>query len=186
MLRFGRIVALPPSTSLVVILMKPASIPAFLALSLLSPGLPAQDIRPGLWRITLESRVAATPGWQPAPFELTQCLTEDDARHPERLLTGLGGSGVSGCDFPSRNYGDGHLGFEVSCAGQLGLTGHGELDFTATRIDGTLDVSLGAGERIDMGNALHAVYLGECAGSGAAPPAAMGLPGLRLEEPPAE
>ncbi len=165
--------------------MKPISIPTALALLAIGANTWAEDIRPGLWKITLESSVAATPDWKPEPFELTQCLTEDDARHPERLLTGTGGPGVSGCDFPSRNYSGGHVSFEVSCAGELGLKGRGEMDFTATRIDGALDVNFGAEERTDMGNKLHAVYLGSCAGTGESG-AARGQPAPPLPAPPAE
>ena len=146
--------------------MKAIVLPAALVLFALSHDLPAQDIRPGLWKITLESRVAATPDWQPQPFSLTQCLTQDDADHPELLLTGTGGTGVSGCDFPNRQYTEGHVSFDVSCAGALGLSGHGELSFTATRIDGNLDVSIGGAEKTDMGNRFQAEYLGECAEGG--------------------
>jgi hypothetical protein len=161
--------------------------PFLAALLLLAPAANAAagDIRPGLWKITLESRVAATPGWQPEPFELTQCLTEADTAHPERLLTGGGGQGVDSCDFPKRDYSGGHLRFEVSCAGTLGLTGRGELSFTETRIDGNLDASFGGEERTDMSNQLHAVRLGDCAGSGTAPPAAL-IPPPALAEPSAE
>lgn len=152
--------------------LKTPILPALL-LALCAPA-QAEDIRPGLWKITLESRVAATPGWQPQPFELTQCLSQDDADHPERLLTGSGGPGVSGCDFGNRTYSAGHLSFDVACAGDLGLKGHGELDFSATRIDGALDVNFGENEKTDMGNQFHAVYLGECTGGNA--PATAPLP----------
>ena len=38
----------------------------------------AADISPGLWEISMETRVAATPGFAPEPFKLTQCFTADD------------------------------------------------------------------------------------------------------------
>lgn len=160
----------------------------FAALTLLAhaANATAQDIRPGLWKIIMESSVAATPGWQPEPFELTQCLTEDDAAHPERLLTGSSGLGVGSCDFPKRDYSSGHVRFEVSCTGALGMAGHGELRFTATRIDGNLDASFGAVERTDMNNQLHAVRLGDCVGGSKTPPAAVIPPPPEMAAPPEE
>lgn len=166
--------------------MKTIAFPPLFALFAISADATAEDIRPGLWKISLESRVAAAPDWRPQPFELTQCLTAADAEHPERLLTGAGGPGVSGCDFPGSQHSAGHLSFDVRCAGALGLSGHGEMSFTATSIDGTLDVSFGGEERTDMGNQLHAVYVGECAGGqgGMNPP--MSQPERLPAEPPAE
>jgi hypothetical protein len=163
--------------------MNPIRISLTLALLAVCANVSAEDIKPGLWKISLESRVAASPDWQPKPFELTQCLTENDARNPDRLLAGLGGQGVSGCDFLNRDYSGSHVRFDLSCAGSLGLTGHGEMDFSATSLNGVLDVTSGGAEKIAMQNKLHAVYLGSCAGSSAAP-AATGEP--MLPAPPAE
>jgi hypothetical protein len=139
---------------------------AMLALFAASNGLPAEDIKPGLWKISLESSVANTPDWRPEPFELTQCLTENDARNPDRLLAGMGGSGAFGCELLNRQTTGDHIGFDLRCAGDLGLQGHGEVSFTATSLDGVLDVNFGAGEQTGMHNKLHAVYLGSCAETG--------------------
>jgi hypothetical protein len=143
----------------------------------------AEDIQPGLWKISMESSVAASPGWKPEPFVLTQCLTEEDARHPDQLLAGLGGQGVTGCDFLNRDYSAGRMSFDVKCGGALGMGGHGEMSLSATRLDGTLDVSFAdagqGGQNTLMQNKLHAEYLGQCnaaGGAGLALPPAMGAP----------
>lgn len=122
----------------------------------------AEDIRPGLWKISMESAVAATPEWKPQAFELTQCLTEADAENPAQLLLGMGSPGATGCEFPKRDYAGNSLRFDVSCAGFLGIKGNGELTYTATVLDGVLNVNLGEAEKIVMQNKIHAVYLGEC------------------------
>ncbi len=122
----------------------------------------AEDIRPGLWKIALESRVEASPDWKPQPFELTQCLTASDAKNPAQLLLGMGSSGTTGCDFPDKQYSGNTLKFEVSCAGTLGIKGHGELAYTATTLEGFLDVNLGETDKIEMRNKIYASYLGEC------------------------
>jgi len=126
----------------------------------------AEDIKPGLWKISMQSGVSATPDWKPQPFELTQCLTESDAKNPAQLLLGMGSAGATGCDFPSKQSVGNTLNFEVSCAGTLGIHGHGQVTYTATTLDGSLDVNLGNGEKIDMQNKIHAIYLGDCPAGG--------------------
>jgi len=121
-----------------------------------------EDINPGLWKISMESGVAATPDWKPEPFELSQCLTASDAQNPDQLLLGMSSSGATGCDILNRQYSGNTLTFDVSCAGTLGLKGHGQVTFTATSLDGTLDVTMGGEEKIDMQNKIHASYLGVC------------------------
>ena len=127
-----------------------------------------EDIRPGLWKISMESGVAATPDWKPQPFEISQCLTAADAQNPDRLLFGMSSSGATGCDFLNRQYSGNTLTFDVSCAGTLGIKGHGQVTYTATSFDGFLNVSVGGEEKFDMQNKLHASYLGDCPTTGGA------------------
>ena len=128
----------------------------------------ADDIRPGLWKITMESQVAASPDWKPEPFELTQCLTEADAQNPAGLLLGMATPGATGCDFPGKHYTGNSLKFDVSCSGTLGIKGHGEVTYSASVVDGFLDVNLGESQKIDMRNKIHASYLGACPAGGGA------------------
>lgn len=146
------------------------------AIALIAAGMTgavAEEIQPGLWRITLESRVAATPDWNPEPFQLTQCLTEQDAQRPERLLAGLSASGVSGCAFSNRHASARGLNFDLDCGGDPKITGHGEVEFTATRLEGFLNVRFAASadgaEPVAMQNRMQAVYLGHCPPDGASP-----------------
>ncbi|MCC6136612.1 MAG: DUF3617 domain-containing protein [Candidatus Contendobacter sp.] len=133
----------------------------------------AEDIQPGLWRITLESRVAATPDWNPEPFQLSQCLTTADAQNPEQLLVGLSTSGVSGCEFLNRQASGQRLQFEVRCGGALGIQGQGTVDFTATTVAGVLNAHFAAtddaAEAVEMQNQLQAVYVGPCPAGGGTP-----------------
>ncbi|MCX7109934.1 MAG: DUF3617 family protein [Proteobacteria bacterium] len=146
---------------------------AFTALNLVTSaniGLAVEDIRPGQWKISLESGVSESPDWKPQPFETSQCLTESDAQNPDRLLLSLGSSGATGCDFLNRQYSGNTLTFDVSCAGTLGIKGHGQVTYTATTVDGALNVTLGGEEKVDMQNKIHANYLGDCPASGGALP----------------
>ena len=133
----------------------------------------AADIQPGLWRITLESRVAATPDWSPEPFELSQCLTAADAQNPEQLLIGLSTTGASGCEFLNRQASSQHLQFQVRCGGTLGIQGQGTVDFTATTVTGVLNARFAAtddaAEPVEIQNQLRAVYVGPCPAGGGMP-----------------
>lgn len=124
----------------------------------------ADDIQPGLWKITLNAGVAASPDWRPDPFALTQCLSESDARDPARLFAGMGGAGVADCDFLNKNQSGGNLSFDIRCGGALGIAGHGDMRFSATAVEGTLTVLMGeaGAEKVEMRSQIHAAYLGAC------------------------
>ena len=126
----------------------------------------SDDIKPGLWNISLESGVAASPDWKPQPFVTSQCLTEADAQNPDRLLLGMGSSGATGCEFLNRQYSGNTLTFEVNCAGTLGIKGHGQVTYSASTVDGFLDISTGGEIKVDMQNKIHATYLGDCPATG--------------------
>ncbi|MBV9362067.1 MAG: hypothetical protein JO292_11825, partial [Betaproteobacteria bacterium] len=64
----------------------------------------ADDISPGSWQITMETRVPAEPGFAPPPFQLTQCLTADDARDPSRVLGTVSNPGATGCNYTDKSY----------------------------------------------------------------------------------
>ena len=128
--------------------------------------LAAEDVRPGLWKISLEAAVAASPDWKPQAFELTQCLTESDAQNPSRLLLGMASPGATGCDYSNRQYSGNSMTFDVSCAGTLGIKGQGQVTFTQTTLDGVLNLSMGGADKIEMQNKIHASYLGSCPATG--------------------
>jgi hypothetical protein len=52
-----------------------------------------------------------------------------------------------------------------SCGGTLGIKGRGQISYTATTVDGFLDVTLGETEKITMQNKIHATYSGNCPGA---------------------
>src|SRR5260370_33440343 len=64
----------------------------------------AADVSPGLWEITMETRAASAPGFAPAPFHLTQCLTAEDARDPGRLLGQIANPAATACTYTDRTY----------------------------------------------------------------------------------
>lgn len=129
----------------------------------LTAGAQAQDISPGLWQLTLETRVSATPGFAPAPYTLNQCFTAADARDPSRLLGGVANPGASDCTYTDKAYRGNTFRFTMQCAGTLGITTRGELSFTATTLDGTITAIADiGGQKTEISNRITGKRMGGC------------------------
>ncbi len=123
----------------------------------------AADLSPGLWEITLETWVAAQPGFTPGPFRLQQCLTAADAKDPSALLGGLANPGASGCSYSDKSYSGNTFRFSMQCGGSFGIKSHGEVTFSANTINGTLSaIADVGGEKTELSNKISARRLGGC------------------------
>jgi hypothetical protein len=132
------------------------------AVTLCTPVL-AADMSPGLWEITLETRVAAQPGFAPEPFRLTQCLTAADAKDPSALLGGLANPGASGCTYTDKAYSGNTFRFSMQCAGSYAIQSQGEVSFAADTMSGTITaVANVGGEKTNLGSKISARRLGGC------------------------
>src|SRR3972149_9071693 len=81
----------------------------------------AEDMTPGLWEIAMETRVAASPGFAPGPFKLSQCLTAADVRDPSKLLGGLANPGASSCTYTDKSYSGSTFRFTMTCSGAYAI-----------------------------------------------------------------
>ena len=123
----------------------------------------ASDLSPGLWEITLETRVAAQPGFAPEPFRLTQCLSAADAKDPSALLGGLANPGAGGCTYTDKTYSGNIFRFSMQCAGSFAIRSRGEVSFTADAMSGTIEAAASVGaEKTTLSNKLSARRLGGC------------------------
>jgi hypothetical protein len=130
---------------------------------LLVPTARAADISPGLWEITLETRVPADASFTPEPFKLTQCLTAEDARDPARLLAGVSNPGATGCEYTDKSYAGNSFSFSMQCAGGLGLQSSGRVAFTADSMEGNITSTAGIGGKpVQTENRVSARRLGGC------------------------
>ncbi|MFH1605222.1 MAG: DUF3617 family protein [Pseudomonadota bacterium] len=121
----------------------------------------AADLSPGLWEITIETRVAAQPA--PEPFRLTQCLTAADARDPSALLGGLANPGASGCTYTNKTFSGNTFRFSMQCAGSFAIRSQGEVSFTSDTMNGTIDAAADLGaEKVKLSNKISARRLGGC------------------------
>jgi hypothetical protein len=118
---------------------------------------------PGLWEITLETRVAAQPGFTPEPFRLKQCLTAADTRDPSALLGGIANPGASGCTYGNKAYSGNTFRFTMQCAGSYAIQSQGEVSFTADTMDGTIGaIANVGGTKTEFNNKVSARRLGGC------------------------
>jgi len=123
----------------------------------------AGDLTPGLWEITMESRAPTETGWQPTPFNLTQCLTASDAKDPSRLVGSISTSGASGCNFTEKTYSGGSFRFALDCAGSFGLKTRGTMTFGANSFVGTI-IATGnvSGQATEFQNRVSGKRVGGC------------------------
>jgi hypothetical protein len=134
-----------------------------LALIFMSTAALADDISPGSWQITMETRVPAEPGFAPPAFQLTQCLTADDARDPSRVLGGVSNPGASGCNYTDKSYSGNTFTFAMTCGGGYGIKASGRIAFTANSMDGTIQsMASVAGKPVETQNKISARRLGSC------------------------
>ena len=134
-----------------------------LALIFMSTAALADDISPGSWQIMMETRVPAEPGFAPPAFQLTQCLTAEDARDPSRVLGGVSNPGASGCNYTDKSYSGNTFTFAMTCGGGYGIKASGRIAFTANSMDGTIQSTANvAGKPVETQNKISARRLGSC------------------------
>ena len=123
----------------------------------------AADMSPGLWEITVETRVAAQAGFTPEPYTLKQCLTAADTKDPSKLLGGIANPGASGCTYTDKTYSGNTFRFSMQCAGSFALQSRGEVSFTADSMNGSITaVADVGGAKTEVSNKVSARRLGGC------------------------
>lgn len=132
-------------------------------LALATPLSRADDLQPGLWEISMESRVAATPDFTPPANTMNQCLTAQDAKDPSRVLGGVANPGATDCKYTESSFVGSIFRFKMSCADTLGLQSRGELTYTATSMKGSITSTTNMmGQVIELQSKITARRLGDC------------------------
>jgi len=123
----------------------------------------AADVSPGSREITMETRVPAEPGFAPPPFQITQCLTDADARDPSRVLGGVSNPGATGCNYSDKGYSGNTFTFSMQCAGTYEIKASGRVSFTADTMQGMIDSTASVGGKpVQTQNKILARRLGGC------------------------
>jgi hypothetical protein len=134
------------------------------ALAFAAPLALAQDVSPGLWEITMETRVPADAGFQPPAYKMMQCITTQDAKDPGQLFSTMSTPGASNCRYQDRNYHAGNtFTFAMTCQGTYQLRSSGKVAFTKDTMDGTVSAIANIGDRdVETQNKLTARRVGGC------------------------
>jgi len=120
----------------------------------------AQTISPGMWQISLQSSSDAVA--MPA-MQVSQCLTDADARDPSKLLGGMSNPGASGCIYTDKSYSGNTFSFAMECGGIFAIKATGNVSFTATTISGAIDTTANInGQPVAMKNVISAQRVGDC------------------------
>jgi hypothetical protein len=124
----------------------------------------SQDVAPGLWQITMETRVPAEPSFQPPPTMITQCINAQTAKDPGMLFSQMGNPGASNCRYQDRNYHAGNtFTFAMTCAGTFQIRSKGQVAFTKDTMDGTVSAIANIGDKdVETTNKLSARRVGGC------------------------
>ncbi len=123
----------------------------------------ADDISPGSWQLSMETRVPSEPGFAPPAFSITQCLTDADARDPSRVLGGVSNPGASGCKYTDKSYAGNTFSFAMQCEGNFAIKASGRVSYTADTMNGVIEsTATVAGKPVQTQNKLSARRLGSC------------------------
>ncbi|HYX67284.1 MAG TPA: DUF3617 family protein [Burkholderiales bacterium] len=125
-------------------------------------GAPAASagVSPGNWEFTVDvsiSENAASSG----PIVRTRCLSEADARDPQRVLAETGNSG---CEFSNARDTGSEYTFSVDCrGGSVPVHGSGRVTYSAETLQGVIDlVAEQPNLRITTHSKVRARRLGPC------------------------
>lgn len=132
-------------------------------LTMVSPLSFASDIQPGLWELALEMRVAASPGFSPAPYTMKQCLTAQDAQDPSRILGSAANPMASDCTYTEKTFAGSTFRFKMQCAGSLGMQASGEITYSAASMEGSIVSTANMnGQSAEFQSRITARRLGGC------------------------
>ena len=126
-------------------------------LSLLPMAALAADVLDGLWEIGLVMRVE---GKDYGPYTRQQCITKADAQEPSKLFAEAGG----GCEYANKRYFGNQFSFNVRCNAGIPLTGIGQVEFSAERMSGSMNLSaqMPGGPSVETASEISGKRLGNC------------------------
>lgn len=132
-------------------------------LATMAPASFAADIQPGLWELVVESRIAAAPDFSSELLTVKQCLTEQDAQDPSRILGGVANPGASDCTYTEKSFTGNVFRFKMQCGGSLGIQARGEITYSVLTMDGSIISMVNmAGQATELQSWVAAYRLGGC------------------------
>lgn len=112
-----------------------------LCTALLMPLSAAADaLQEGLWEVTVRMEIAGQPATA-EPLVVRQCINQQSPQDLVAKLTGAGG----GCQVSDLRQEGNRARWNMTCSGQIELTGTGDVTLSGDGFDGTLNAMIGMG-----------------------------------------
>lgn len=94
-------------------------------------------VQPGKWELTVDVSLSQGSG-RTGPIVETRCISEDEARNPQAILTE---TGHESCVFTDARDTGAEYTFAVECrGGPVPVHGSGRVGYTAQTLDGTIEL----------------------------------------------
>ncbi len=133
---------------------------AVLIATIATPAAFAQDVSPGLWEITMETRIPGSDVQAVPPSQMTQCLKASDAA---ALVGAISNPGARDCSYTEKNYSGNTFRFAMVCSGAFALKTRGEFSFMSTSLSGTITaIANVGGQATELTNKVTARRIGGC------------------------
>jgi hypothetical protein len=122
-----------------------------------APVLGANLVKEGLWEINAQATIGGQPATA-APMVMRQCITGQTAQDLMSQLTGGGG-----CQISDYQQDGSRARWNLTCTGQVSVSGKGEVLMRSDGFSGTLDVVVGmSGQSVPMTQTFDARWVGDC------------------------
>ena len=117
-------------------------------------------VEPGNWEFTVDVSISGTGG-SSGPIVKTRCITEAEARDPQKVIAE---TGQSGCEFQDARDTGAEYTFKIACrGGSVPVHGSGRVSYTAQTMQGVIDlVAEQPSLRITTHSNVRARRLGSC------------------------
>jgi hypothetical protein len=134
-------------------------LPSLLAAILLPLSAMGQDpVKEGLWEVSIQGEIAGQP-ISATPLVVRQCINNQTAQDLMAQLTG----GAGGCQMSDLKHEGNRARWNLSCSGQVDVSGSGELTMTSDGFNGTLNVLVGmGGQTVPLLQTFNARRVGAC------------------------
>ena len=102
------------------------------------PAAPAlAGVQPGNWEFTVDVALQGTSGTS-GPIVKTRCISEADARDPQKVISE---AGQNGCAFSDTHDTGAEYTFSIECTGgRVPVHGSGRMHYTDQTLDGIIDL----------------------------------------------
>ena len=123
-----------------------------------SSGFALDRVKEGLWEINLQAEVGGQ-AMSSTPLVVRQCLTNQAVQDLMTQLNGVAG----GCQVSDFREESSRARWNMSCSGQISLSGTGEVVFGHETFNGTMSMLVGiAGQTLPLLQTFNARWVGDC------------------------